>query len=115
MINLVSADAAGTGAVDTIKSGTNDFVQWLGRSVSLAKDTLVALVSKIIEFVGPAIEKAGQFFKESFANLSDYINANRDVAVPVGIASVVAIFAGVAGYVLLCGKGEDKAAATASK
>ena len=107
-INLVSADAAtGAGAIDTIKSGANDIVNWLGRGVSLAKDTIVALVSKIISSVGPVFESITQFVKESFANIKDYIDANSDIAVPVGIASVVALFAGVAGYVLLCGEKSD--------
>ena len=108
-VNPASADAiASASAFDTIKSRTSELVYWLGKGANFAKDTIVALVSKIILFVEPVFQGITQLVKNYLSNIKEYIDANSAVVVPVGVASVFSLFLGVAGHILLCGRKSDK-------
>jgi len=106
--NIVAADAAST--VDTIKSGAINTAQWLGHQITVIKDTVLTAIAKIVEYAKPLFENLAQYFGELFESAREWVNANREIAVPVGVGGIVAVFAGVAGYVLLFNKGEEKPA-----
>lgn len=104
-LNLVAFDAAST--VDTIKSGAIDAVQWLGRQLTLIKDFALSVIAKVVEFAKPAFENLAHFFRELFESAKEWISANREIAVPVGIGGAVAAFGAIASYILFCGKKEE--------
>lgn len=99
--NIVAAEAS---TVDAIKSGAISTAQWLGHNISVIKDTVLAAIAKIVEYAKPLFANLAQYFGEIFESAREWVNANREIAVPVGIGGVVAAFAAVAGYVLFCNK-----------
>ena len=94
--NIVAAEAAST--VDSIKSGAISTIQWLGHQISALKDTVVAAITKIIEYVKPLFTNIAQYFGEIFEAAKEWIKENRELATYGGIGSLAAAFAVVGGY-----------------
>lgn len=101
-MNRVVPDGT-TSTFDQVKETAAKTFNWIGRQVQWLANTLKDIVMKIVETVKPFFVAVFKFIQDQSTKVRDYIVANKEVFIPVGITIPFVLMLALGSWYLFCG------------
>lgn len=110
-IPKVTAEAT-TSTFYQIRNGALNAVYWVGKQIQWFGRTIKDYAVKIYEWAKPFLEAVGKTIAHSYEKLRDFIIANKNVSLAVGLAVPVATAIALATYFIFYNEQRDNTTKT---
>lgn len=97
------ATEATTSTFENVKQGALSTVNWMGKQIQWLASTIKDSAIKVFEWAKPFFQSIGKMLGETYDKVREFVIANKEASIAVGVAIPVVAGLALGAYLLLKG------------